>query len=228
MFGDGHLSGAAASLVALDVMLLTLVAVVGLLLVRSRWARYLGTGVLLGELALVPALERGAGTIVVAALAAVSLVIVGGPWLAKSLQHHPAAGGPPLPAVVLLIGLLTLPTIAGLASPGGVEPGHIILAVAGPVMAWWLGRAHQTGLWAARFGLPIAAAGAAVASPLLGAIAIVIVAAALTVLAWRRDIHIAVSPLAPLPGGSYRIPPELAPPEILGAAGLDDRGRRKS
>ncbi|MDH3731526.1 MAG: hypothetical protein OES13_10470, partial [Acidimicrobiia bacterium] len=49
---------------------------------------------------------------------------------------------------------------------------------------------------------------------------------ALSVLAWAPVIHSAAAPLAPLRSPGYRIPPELAPREILDAAGLDEHGRR--
>jgi hypothetical protein len=54
-----------------------------------------------------------------------------------------------------------------------------------------------------------------------------VVAAALTGLAWTKNARVAASPLVES-GRTVPIPPEMAPGEVLDAAGIDDRGRRTS
>jgi hypothetical protein len=74
--------------------------------------------------------------------------------------------------------------------------------------------------------LPIAVAGTLLAVPFPESVVAAIGFAALTWLAWSTVARIAVIPLAS-PGRAVPIPAELAPGEILDAAGLDSRGHRK-
>jgi hypothetical protein len=133
--------------------------------------------------------------------------------------------GPPPRIAAMLVGLAALPVAAGLAAPGGVNAAHWVLAVAALVLGWAYARAHPAALWGLRFLLPAAGAAAAVWSSLAGAAGLVAVVAVLTAVAWTREASILTAPLAPMRAPSYRIPPELAPADVLDAAGLDERGR---
>ncbi len=227
-FGEGRLDGSVAAILAVDAILVSVVCVAGLLIARGRWARWLAIGLLLAELALLPALPRDGWTFACGAIAVAAVAGLAGPWWSRWLRHHPSADGPPAPALALMLGLLILPAAAALSAPGGSRPAHLVLAVAAPALAWWIGRAHPGGLWTARLALPIAGAVAVASSPLAGGIGLAVVVMTLTVLAWHPQTRLAVVPLAPSRVPSYRIPPELAPPEVLEAAGLDRRGRRRA
>jgi hypothetical protein len=50
---------------------------------------------------------------------------------------------------------------------------------------------------------------------------------AAAVAGWRREVAVALAPPLVRRSDPMRIPPELAPPDVLDAAGLDDRGRRQ-
>jgi hypothetical protein len=71
--------------------------------------------------------------------------------------------------------------------------------------------------------LPLAVT-AAVALGAPAGLALGAAAATETALAWRRDVHLAISPLVPERASTVPIPPELVNPAIMEAAGLDDRG----
>ena len=101
------------------------------------------------------------------------------------------------------------------------------MIVFAPIVAWTYGQAMLAGLWAARVAIPgvglLAIWGLAWWAVLLLGIVIAIEAW----LAWSNQIHVAMTGRDPVTKvQSVPIPPELAPPEILAAAGLDDRGRR--
>jgi hypothetical protein len=75
-------------------------------------------------------------------------------------------------------------------------------------------------------GSPIVLAVAAIFEGLPVGAFIAATAAGVAALAWTVDARIAVHPLAE-PGTTVPIPPELAPRDVLDAAGIDDRGRRR-
>jgi hypothetical protein len=59
----------------------------------------------------------------------------------------------------------------------------------------------------------------------IGAPALLVAGLIVVIPAWHRDVALAIAPAAPSRGTAVAIPPELVPPEILEAAGLDERGR---
>lgn len=209
-----------------DLALLAVVAVAGLLVARGRWARYLAISlsvVWLGLGAWMPLDPLGAAATVVAGAA---LAGTAGPWLTRGwLRHRPSADGPPVAAVAMMLGLLALPGVVALAGHdglGGLEWALAGLAVPG---CWAVGRGVTAGLWAVRLALPLLAAAAGVAAGFPNGLATVGAGLAVAAVSWRRDVGVSVSPIAPEPARRVPIPPELVPPEILEAAGYDERGR---
>ncbi len=225
---DEPLAASSAVLVAGDALLLAIVATAGLLLARSQWARYLAVGLLAAETALAAALPRDGWTWAVLAAVGTAGVLMAAPAASRWVRRLPAVGGPPPRVVVLLVVLVTLPGVVGLAVPGGPGAAQWALAVGALVLAWGYSRAHASALWGLRLGFPLVALAGAVTAGWPGGVAIGAVAAAVTALAWLRDARLAAFPLAPPRVETYRIPPELAPPEVLDAAGLDRSGRRRA
>lgn len=220
----GLLAPDAGVLAGLDLLLLSTVAAAGLVLARGRWSRRLAYGVLAagGAAALGTPLDAWwALALVVSGAALVGLL---GPWLNGWLRRLRAAAGPPVPAVLLALSLLALPGAVAVIGHGGLAPGSWLLAAAGPVLAWSYVRAHTAGLWGSRL-LPVFALPAALSAPLLPAVLLLLAAAVPAGLAWTAQAGLAVSPLDPRSATVVPMPPELVPPEVLEAAGLDDRGR---
>jgi hypothetical protein len=217
-FGDQR-----ALLVAMGMAALTLTVTTGVLLARGRWSRWALlalAGTWLG-LALRDDLDPASTVLLAGSAALVS--IAAGPWLPRWLRHRPSAEGPPPAAVVLLLSLLGVPLFIGVVA---VDPGAVEWAVAlwSLLLAGGIARAVPAALWLGRvLHLPLAVA-ATVSIGLLEGLLVGALGAAQTAIMWRRDIHLAVSPLVPEPATAVPIPRELVDPAILRAAGLDEDG----
>ncbi len=221
---DGWLAPGAAALLAADVLLLAVVAIAGYLLARSRWAHRLLLGVLAFEVAMSATLAwDAAGVILTGAGIATGAALVTPP--SRRWVREPPRGGPPPRVVLLLTGLLAAPVLVALASPDGPGVWHWAMVVVVLASTWAYARAFLAGLWSLRLLLPAVGAAAALTTAWQGGAALAAATAALTAMAWRREARLAASPLAPPRVVTYRIPPELAPAEILEAAGLDEAGR---
>jgi hypothetical protein len=218
----------AAGLLAAAVLVLALVAVTGILLSRGRWSRVLAAACAAGLVALAAAAPLDLLGVAAVLAAGVALGGAAGPWLNRAwLRHRPSSEGPPPAAVALLLGLLAVPVVTALARPGGLGPVDWVLAGAGPVLAWGVGRAWAPALWATRLALVPLGVAAWVAGGLPGgaiesAYTVVVASAA-----WTRQVGIAVAPIAPVRARRVPFPPELVPAEVLEAAGLDRSGRPK-
>lgn len=223
--GSEDLAAGPALLLGGDVVLLSLIAAAGLLIARSAWARITGAVV---ALALLPLLlldsDRGPLIWVAAGLSVLAFATMLSPGVAKWIDTSRGAG-PPGIAVVLLIGLLLSPAVAAIASPSETTVFLWVLAAAGPLAAIGYSRASVGTLWAIRIGtLPVCLLAAAT-PPLGGGLIAIGYGLAITTLSWQKAVLLAAQPLTPLPSPGYRIPPELAPTEILEAADLDESGR---
>jgi hypothetical protein len=214
----------AAALLAVGALALTIASLVGLVVARSRWARL--TGLLLallwvGVFAVSPIDPLG---VVVLAVATAAAAAYAGPWAARWARRLPRADGPPTAAVVALLGLLATPVAVALASADGLHAAGWGLAIWSPAAAWALSRGLTVGLWAVRVAHPLAALGAAALTGLPGGAAVALWGLVPAIAAWHRSVADAVAALEPV--ASVPMPPELAPAEVLEAAGIDDRGRR--
>lgn len=210
-------------LVASGMAILTLVVIAGVLLARGRWSRWAALALGAAWLGIAARGDLDVGGLVVIVGGATMVAISAGPWLPRWLRHRPAADGPPPSAVALLLSLLAMPAVIGLSGP---EPGltEWLGALWALLLATGVSRALPAALWAGRIlHLPmLIAVGVSLGLP--SGSAVVLLGAAQTALLWRRDVHLAVSPLLPPPSGSVPIPPELVDPAILREAGYDDRG----
>jgi hypothetical protein len=212
-----------ALLIAGGMAVFTLVVTTGLLLARGRWSRWalLTLGAAWMGLTLRDDLEPMSIALLAGSAALVSIAM--GPWLPRWLRHRPSADGPPEAAVVLLLSLLAMPVLTGVAAvdPGGAEWG---LSVWSLLLAGGIARAVPTALWLGRLlHLPLAVLVTVTIGIPEGSL-VGVVAAAQTALMWRRDVHIAVSPLVPEAAKAVPIPRELADPAILRSVGLDENG----
>jgi len=221
------LAPASGTVVALVLIVGGLTAAVGILLARSRWARSLLLSLGLAHIGLIwwsgePSLWRAvavAGFIVEAAGA--------GPGARGWLRRRAGADGPPPIAVALLIGLLAFPAVVALSNPARL-PGLAIVGIAAAVVAAIVySRSGVVALWALRTLVPLGALLATAATPRWWSALVAAMGVVLTVLTWAPTVRQAAAPLLPIRSTGYRIPPELAPPEILDAAGLDEQGRRR-
>ncbi len=222
---DDPLAAAPAMLLGADVILLAVVAVAGYVLAHSRWAYLLAMGVVGFELAMLALIDRDFWA---AALAAGCLAILGlglSPPARHWVRDRPARRGPPPRVVVLVVGLLVMPALVALAAPSGPGLWHWLLVAVALLGGWGYTRALVPALWLLRTTFPAAGLLAAITSPWPGGAALAAATAGLTALAWLRDASLSAAPLAPPRVVTYRIPPELAPAEVLEQAGLDEAGR---
>jgi hypothetical protein len=215
-----------AVLLAIGASLLTVTTVSGVALARGRWSRWMALVVStlwFGEAIARPLDAAGVATIIVAVAAA---SIAAGPWLGRWLRHLPAVNAPAPTAVLLLLLLISTPATVGLITAGGRPgPAGWTLSVWSLLLALGLARAIPQALWAGRIGhLPVSIAGIVI----LGVPAAIVIGTKMiieTTILWRRDLHLAVSPMISDRSPGIPIPPELVDPTIMKAAGLDDRGR---
>ena len=193
-------SPGSSALVVAGIVLYTVIAIVGMLLVRAPWARWL-------------ALTTAVCTVVVGALGAdvdalsitaalFSLVAIGGlagPWLEIWLRQRPGAGVGTIAVALPLTAGAALP-LAGLASVESATPAAFALAIAGPVLAWAYARGFAAGLWGLRLAAPVLALIAAIAGATWASAAFLVYGTAVGVLAWSSAARDALSPVeAPLP-----------------------------
>jgi hypothetical protein len=217
----------AGAVLGADLVILGAVATTGMLLGASRWALRLGIGVGVVGLALAVALPAGPLWAAAVAASGLSTALLAADWTDAVVRGRPAASGPPRESVVLSLALVALPGVAAVLGRQGLEPVHWSVAGISALTAFVYARALPGALVAVRWLMPALLIGAAVAADGLERAAWVVLAAALAALGWRTGVRLAVRPLA-RQGTAVPIPPELAPTEILDAAGIDDRGRPRS
>lgn len=199
-------SPGSAMLIVAGIVAYTVIATVGILLVRAPWARWLALSTAVATLVL-GSLGGSFGAVSIAATM-LSLLAVGGlagPWLRIWLRQRPRAGAGPVAVALPLAALSALP-IAGVAAPDAPSGALLALAFAGPLLAWAYARAIRWGLWGLRLVAPPLAVVAAVSTAGWGAVWLLAYAVAVAVLAWLPAARDAQSPVrAPLP------PPRVGP-----------------
>lgn len=192
----GPFASDSGALLGIDLLLLSAVAAIGVLLVHARWARRLAYGALAAEGALAVVMPIGPWWWAGLAGTAAALMAVSGPWLDGWVRKLPSAAGPPAQAVLLALGLVTLPGLVALSSPAGLTVWHWLFTALGLTVLWAYSRAHRAGLWVARL-LPLLALPPALASPWGGAALLIGGTAVLARLAWTEPALLAVAPLVP-------------------------------
>ncbi len=223
---DADIAPVAALLMGIGMIPTATVATVGMVVVGGRWARRLGlTGL---GMTVVTALITSVGPLWVVGLGLTSIG-AGAMFLPSTLSRIrklPAATGPPWRAVAVPLLLVTAPFAYGVAAGGSHAWALALAGIGAPLTAFAYARVIPGGLLALRIGWPALALGVApVLAPPAG-ITSAVLGVATAALAWHPSVKAAFSPPRET-GSSYSIPPELAPSEILEAADIDERGRRR-
>jgi hypothetical protein len=219
-------SAGSAAVIAAWFAVFGLITVTGFLVARARWARVAGLVLVAASLALGLVVPLGPLGWIALVAAGIALAGLAGPWPTRRwLRLLPSAQGPPPSAVALVLGLLGLPAIVALARPDGLGAADWIVVAAAPLLSWAVSRALAAGLWLVRLALPAAAAVAGIAAGLPGGPIVAAAGIALSALAWTPSVARSVSPLIPERVPAVPVPPELVSPDVLRAAGYDERGR---
>lgn len=219
--------GSAGSLLAgIGILSLSTVSVVGMTITGGRWAHRLGmlsvtAGLVIA--AIRPVDLAWSLALAASTLAGVSLFM---PRVTGSIRQLPAATGPPQTAVVVPLVLLSVPFVLGVLA-GSSQPWALLtVGLSAPVFAFGFARVIPGGLIGIRVVWPLLSLGLAPFLGLPAAGVAVLTALGVAALAWRDEVKAAFHPPRE-PGSTYPIPPELVPGEILDAADIDDRGRRR-
>lgn len=214
----------AVVLMAASLWVVTLASIAGMLISRSHWARRLGLALTFGHAAIALIAPVDPGWWVGGALTMAAAVSVAGPWLNGYVRALPAAAGPPARAVVVPILLVGTPFAVGLAGGDGIAAALVGGVALGA--AFWFIRALPAALMVVRVVWPLTGlvGGAFMGWP-RGMVAAAM-GLAVAIVAWDSSVTRAVVPLVER-GSVVPIPPELTPKEILDAANLDDKGRRR-
>ena len=226
-FGSGPLVPSAAALLAGDQLIMGTVIGVGLVLSRGRWTRRAGFALLGGQALLGIFFEADGWWAGAVLMTAIGIAALAGPWLGGWLRKLPRADGPPSMAVTMNLGLVGLPALVAVTAPGGVPVAGWLLSGLALATAWSYSQAWLPAVWAVRVLLPVLGIATAAALSWPGVVALASGVVALTTLAWLPEVRQATVSPATIPARLVPIPPELAPRDVLEAAGLDDRGRPK-
>lgn len=226
VFGATPLTARAAGLVALDLVVFGVIGTVAVLLGRTPWSRRIALGSLAvggGGAALAHEIDL-LWAIAAAVTAAAVLALAPSP----GRGWYMAPRGQPVPAGAtgVAIGLAVVPGLVGVTGVPEVRPLGFGLALLGLVLAFTYARAKLWALWAARAGVPLLAIGAAIGLEVWAALVLVAGSWLVSGLAWAP---VARNAAAPLSRRETAVPilPEMVPPDVLEAAGFDQRGRPK-
>lgn len=199
------------------------VAVVGMVVAGGRWAHRLGWAVIAatGILALtLPVTPAWIVALIVSVLAAGAMVPTG-----AKMRKLPAATGPPDRAVLVPLVLIGSTFLVGIV---GTEPAWaaLVVGLGSPLVALLYSRVVFGGLLMVRLIWPLAILVISVFMSWPGWLVSAAIAVALAALARDPSVKAAFHPAREV-GSTFPIPAELTPKDILEAARLDDKGRRK-
>jgi hypothetical protein len=193
-------SPGSSALIVAGIVAYSVISIVGILLVRAPWARWLALAT--ATCTLVLGTLGGDVDAMVIAAAVLSLVCIGalaGPWLRIWLRQRPGTGAGPIAVALPLAAIAALP-LTGVISTQSATPAALILAIVGPVLAWAYVRGFALGLWGLRLGAPALAFVAAIAESTWASAAFMTYGALVGGLAWTPAARDALFPVrAPLP-----------------------------
>lgn len=205
-------AASASAAIAIGLVVFTLIAVAGVLLVRARWVR--GLALLVIAVGFTVGIITGfdAWAFVAAGFSLAAVVGLAGPWLDVWLRRRPTPDGPGAKATILVLGSLALVPLVGFAAPRGLETAHVVLAALAALLAWAYARAWRWALWGLRFVLPVLILWAGLSSPRPGALLLTLWGAGLVWLAWSGEAARAIEePPPPLPAPRPRRDPAGSP-----------------
>lgn len=220
------LEAAPTVLVGVGLLAMATVATVGLIVVGGRWAHRLGLATML--LTVVLAVMRDIDFVWWASTVTTTLGLIAllSPTVTNSIRKLPAASGPPPRAVAPALILLAAPAVLGLVGNDAEPWALLIVGLTAPNAAFLYSRVVPGGLLTIRLLWPLMTLAL---TPWLGWVAgttAAVIAAAVAVSAWDASVKASYHPPRET-GTTYRIPPELAPREVLDAADIDEQGRRR-
>lgn len=222
----GPLRPAGTLLIGIGLVTTAVVSVVGMVLVGGRWAHRLALVSVAFTLVLAGIRPIDVFWVLGLVLSAAAASVLFLPQVTSSIRKLPAAAGPPQSAVVASLALLATPFSIGLTLGEDATWAAMAVGLSAPLVAYLFSRVIPGGLLALRVLWPGLAIGLApwlgMPAGLVSALAGVFVAS----LAWRGDVKASFHPPRET-GSAFPIPPELTPREILDAARIDDKGRRR-
>lgn len=223
---DGPWAPDSAALIGASAVTLAAIAVTGVLVASSRWGRWLAVGVAAVGPLLAVAVPVGIWWTVNLVASAIVLAAFAGTVTSGVTRKLPRADGPTPRVVAFILGLAAVPLFVASISPDGLGAPEWMMAGSSAIAAFVYSKAADFSVLAVRLLYPIVAVAAGFLAGWPRGLVWVLLGVCVTVAAWHRDIRLAVHPLAE-PGRAVRMLPELVPPDVLEAAGLDDRGRPK-
>lgn len=213
-------------LIGVGLVVMATVATVGLIVVGGRWAHRLGLATMLFTVVLAVIRDIDFMWWMGTVTTALGLIALLSPTVTSSIRKLPAASGPPPRAIAPALILLGVPAVLGLVGNAAEPWALLVVGLIAPNAAFLYSRVVPGGLLAIRLIWPLMTLAL---TPWLGWVAgstAAVLAAAVAVSAWDASVKASYHPPRET-GTSYRIPPELAPREVLDAADIDERGRRR-
>ena len=222
---SGPFTGAPTILIGVGLVATATVATVGMIVVGGRWAHRLALVSL--AVTVVLAILRDIDWMWIVGIVAttVAFAVLVSPGVTSTIRKLPSAAGPPPPAVTPPLLLLLAPALLGLVGNEATPWALLVVGLSAPNAAFLYSRVLPGGLIGIRLVWPLMTLAL---TPLLGWITGSVagaIAAAVAITAWSRAVKASYHPPREV-GTTYRIPPELAPREILDAAQIDEKGRR--
>jgi len=225
LMSSGPYAPDAASVIGAELVVLGAIAITGMVVSSSRWGRWLAIGVaVLGPLFGI-GIPTGAWWVSNLVVSALVLAALAGSATSGVIRRLPSAVGPTPRVVSFTLVLVALPLLVATASPEGLGRPEWIMIGTSALAAGLYSKAGPLAVAFVRGVLPVASIVAAVFAGLPRAMIWIAIGTILTVFAWHKDIRLAVRPLVEQ-GRAVPMLPEMVPPDILEAAGLDERGRR--
>lgn len=224
--GRGPWATDSAAVMVAGLLVLAAIAIVGMLVAASRWGRVLALVIAAAGPAMAVALPFDGLWIAGLALSAAAIYGLAGNATLGVIRTLPAADGPTPRVVAFTLALTGIPTLVAAISPGGLDAGEWIVIVTGAVTAGLYAKAAPAALWAVRLLFPLSVIAAALATGTPRGLIWAGIGVGVAAFGWTKEARLAVRPLVER-GRAVPMFPEMVPPDILGAAGLDERGRRR-
>ena len=222
----GPFESAPALLIGVGLLATATVATIGVIVVGGRWAHRLGLVSLAITVVLAVFRDLDFVWILGTVVTALALLALLSPTVTGSIRKLPSASGPPPRAITPPLVLLAAPALLGFVGNGATAWALLVVGLSAPNAAFLYSRVIPGGLVGIRLVWP---AMTLALSPLLGWVAgltAAALAAAVAFSAWDPSVKASYHPPREV-GTTFPIPPELAPDEVLDAAQIDDKGRRK-
>jgi hypothetical protein len=215
----------AGAMIGVSLVVFSAIGVVGVLVASARWARWLLVGMALGGTLL--GITVGIGPVWIAALALSGFGIAeaAGSGLRHVVRGRPSASGPPAQAAAIPLVAVGFALAMGIVQPDGVDIFDWLAVLAVAVIAFAYAKAAPGSVALVRLAMPLFVPLSLWLAGWPQGLLPAAVACVITALAWTKNARVAVNPL--VEGKRVPIPAELTPGDILDAAGLDDRGRRR-